>query len=49
MSGTVKEAIADVKDAIPDVHRHLVNNDIFVAILYVAVCARHQYDRPLIC
>ena len=47
MSGTVKEAIADVKEAIPDVHRHLVNNDIFVAILYVGGVHRHQSDRPL--
>ena len=43
----VKDAIGDVKETIGDVHRHLVNNDIFVAILYVAVCARYQYDRPL--
>ena len=35
LSQTVKDAIPDVKDAIGDGHRHLVNNDFFVAILYV--------------
>ena len=45
----VKDAIADVKETIPDGHRHLVNNDIFAAILYVGGVHRHQSDRPLIC
>ena len=35
LSGTVKDAIGDIRDAIGDGHRHLVNNDFFVAILYV--------------
>ena len=46
LSGTVRDAIRDVRDAIRGGQRHLVNNDFFVAILYVGDLPNTKWVKP---